>query len=242
MSSQSVPNARPRRPPFDPEAAPIVSRGSADEAISTRQLTAPALRSAFERARPWDPEPTDESRWALGRVPTAAAVLVPLVQAADDSLAVMLTRRTAHLHDHAGQISFPGGRVDEGDSSRVHTALREAHEEVGLAAEAVEIVGVMPEYLTGTGFVVTPVVGIVHSPLALRTDPFEVAEVFEAPLAFLMNPAHHETRAARWTENEVMQVRHFYSMPFETAAARYFIWGATAAMLRNLYRFLRAQT
>lgn len=233
---------RPTRPPFDPEAALVVERGSANDAIDPRLLRADALRSALRTPRPWAAEPTDEARWATGLVPTPAAVLVPLVVATpEEPLRVLLTKRTAHLHDHAGQISFPGGRVDEGDADRRATALREAEEEVGLAPTAIEIVGAMPEYLTGTGFTVTPVIGMVAGPVIARPDPFEVAQVFEVPLPFLMNPANHEKRAVRWTDANGEQVRHFYAMPYPDGAARYFIWGATAAMLRNLYHLLRAQ-
>lgn len=220
----------------------IVARGNPADAVDSRLLRAEAMRAAFARPRPWAVEDADEFRWDRDVALTPAAVLVPLVAVpAQDALAVLLTRRTAHLHDHAGQISFPGGRVDDADQSRIDTALREAREEIGLQSESVEVIGALPEYLTGTGFSVTPVVGIVHGPVELRPDPFEVAEVFETPLAFLMNPEHHETRAARWIEGRITHERHFYAMQYAAADARYFIWGATAAMLRNLYHFLRAQ-
>ena len=154
---------------------------------------------------------------------------------------MLLTKRTAHLYDHAGQISFPGGRVDEGDASREATALREAEEEVGIAPSAIEVVGAMPEYLTGTGFIVTPVIGMIAGPVVARPDPFEVAHVFEVPLEFLMNPANHEKRAVRWRDEHGEHERHFYAMPYRDADETRFIWGATAAMLRNLYHLLRAQ-
>lgn len=158
-----------------------------------------------------------------------AAVLVPLVTHAS-GLTVLLTQRTDHLHDHAGQIAFPGGRRDEGDDSPVATALREATEEIGLAAAQVEVLGLLPEYRTGTGFAVTPVVGLVTPPLALRPDPFEVAEVFETPLAFLLDPANHQRHSAQIRG----QLRHYWAMPFEGR----FIWGATAGMIRSLCHFL----
>jgi 8-oxo-dGTP pyrophosphatase MutT (NUDIX family) len=166
-------------------------------------------------------------------------VLVPLVLRAETT--VLLTQRTDHLNDHPGQISFPGGRVEAGDADAVATALREAHEEVGLKPFEVEVLGSLPTYTTGTGFVVTPVIGLVQPGAVLRPDPIEVAEVFEVPLAWLMNPANHQRHAI-----EVGGARReFFSIPWHGQDAsgmprRYFIWGATAAMLRNLYRFLAA--
>lgn len=155
---------------------------------------------------------------------TPAAVLFPIVLRARPT--VLLTRRTAHLRDHAGQISFPGGRVEPEDPSPVHTALRETLEETGLAEEHVEIIGFLPEYRTGTGFRVMPVVGLVHPPFDLHPDPFEVAEVFEVPLDFLLNPANHQPHSLHYRG----ALRHFHAMPY----GDYFIWGATAGMIRSL--------
>ena len=153
---------------------------------------------------------------------------------------MLLTRRTEHLRDHAGQISFPGGRVEDDDADAVATALREAEEEVGLPRDAVDVIGQLPHYTTVTRYVVTPVVALVRPPFDLQLDAFEVAEAFEVPLRFLMTPAHHQRH-----EFELQgQRRQFLSMPWQGldaqgATRRYFIWGATAAMLRNLYGFLR---
>lgn len=165
------------------------------------------------------------------RQPTPAAVLVPLINR-PTGLTVMLTQRTAHLHDHAGQISFPGGRVDDSDTDRVHTALREAEEETGLARDRVQLIGQLPEWDIQTGFRVTPVVGWIEPPVSFVPDPFEVAEVFEVPLTFLLNPDNHRRHS------EVMngRQRHYYSMPYEGK----YIWGATAGMIHMLYRILRA--
>ncbi len=156
---------------------------------------------------------------------TPAAVLFPIVLR-DDGQTVLLTQRTAHLKDHAGQISFPGGRVEAEDPSPVHTALRETEEEIGLAREHVEVLGFLPEYRTGTGFRVTPVVALVTPPFELALDPFEVAEAFEVPLAFLLDPANHKRHSLHYRG----ALRHFFAMPY----GDYFIWGATAGMIRSL--------
>jgi 8-oxo-dGTP pyrophosphatase MutT (NUDIX family) len=156
---------------------------------------------------------------------TPAAVLFPIVLR-DGGQTVLLTQRTAHLRDHAGQISFPGGRVEEEDLSPSHTALRETEEEIGLSRERIEILGFLPEYRTGTGFRVTPVVALVQPPFALQPDPFEVAEVFEVPLAFLLDPANHQRHSLHYRG----ALRNYFAMPY----GDYFIWGATAGMIRSL--------
>ena len=162
----------------------------------------------------------------------AAAVLVPVI-VRDTGLTMLLTQRTAHLRDHAGQVSFPGGRSEASDASPEATALREAEEEVGIAVSQVEILGRLPEYRTGTGFVITPVVGLVTPPLNLKLDDFEVAEVFEPPLEFLLYSANHQRQSI-----EVRGSRHeYWAMPWQG----YFIWGATAGMLVTLHRFLYAE-
>jgi len=158
-----------------------------------------------------------------------AAVLVPVV-VRPDALAVLLTRRTDHLHHHPGQISFPGGRVEEADLSPVMTALRETEEEIGLDPDRIELLGELPEYFTGTGFRVTPVVGLVHPPFELKLDSFEVAEAFEVPLSHFLNPANHQRHSMEYQG----RMRQYYAMPY----GDYFIWGATAGILVSLYRFL----
>ena len=163
---------------------------------------------------------------------TPAAVLVPIVER-DDGHTVLLTQRTAHLRDHAGQIAFPGGRVEADDLSPVHTALRETEEEIGLARDHVEVLGFLPEYRTGTGFQVVPVVALVRPPFELALDPFEVAEAFEVPLAFLLDPANHKRHSLHYRG----ALRHFFAMPY----GDYFIWGATAGMIRSLAERLGLQ-
>jgi 8-oxo-dGTP pyrophosphatase MutT (NUDIX family) len=154
-----------------------------------------------------------------------AAVLVPLVQR-HEGMTVLLTRRTDHLAHHAGQISFPGGGIEDSDASPEAAALREAKEEIGLGAERVEILGRLDIYWTRTGFEITPVVAAVSPPLELVPDAQEVAEVFEVPLGFIADPANHQRHSREFKG----QVRHFYVLPY----THYYIWGATAGMLVNL--------
>jgi len=183
-------------------------------------------------ARPAPPhEPNDLHVIALreGVRVTEAAVLVPLVHHAD-AISVLLTQRTAHLADHAGQISFPGGRVESSDASREDTALRETEEELGLGRARVELLGRLPAYEIPSGFRITPVVGWIEPPFDLKPDPFEVEAVFEAPLAYFLNPANYQRREYRFRGRH----RHYMAIPFE---GRY-IWGATAGMLYSLCRML----
>jgi 8-oxo-dGTP pyrophosphatase MutT (NUDIX family) len=161
------------------------------------------------------------------RVP--AAVLVGVVDH-PDGMTILLTQRTAHLNDHAGQIALPGGRIEPTDRDPVHAALREAEEEVGLPPELVEVIGRLDTYITGTGFEITPVVGLVRPPFALRLDAYEVAEAFEVPLSFIVDPANHERRTGELRG----RVRSFFVLPYRDR----YIWGATAAMLINLAEVL----
>jgi 8-oxo-dGTP pyrophosphatase MutT (NUDIX family) len=216
--------------PFDPEQLPIDSIAG-EAPVAPERLNPDWLRGHFAAPPEWKPEALDES---VGRRPVMipAAVLIPLV-ARPEGLTLLLTQRTAHLNNHAGQISFPGGRAEEHDASPADTALREAQEEIGLARDQVEIIGRLPDYLTGTGYHVVPVVGLITPPFAVTADPNEVAEIFEVPLAYLMNGEHHKRLSF---DLPAGGRRSFYAMPYE----RYFIWGATAGMLRNLFHFLRA--
>lgn len=223
-----------RRPAFDPVTQPWKIADEGLPALNGGVLDPSHLRLRFKQPPRWTPEVPDESRRPLpGREnPVPAAVLIPLV-VREEGLSVMLTQRTAHLHDHAGQICFPGGRAEPTDESLVDTALRETEEETGVERSHVEVLGTLPEYRTGSGFEVTPVVGLTVPEFSLAHDPFEVAEVFEVPLEFLMNPANHRLHTAILVDGIP---RRYYSMPFESR----FIWGATAGMLRNLYHMLRA--
>lgn len=219
--------------PFDPQIIPVESIAG-EMAVDPEYLAIDRLRARFANPPEWTPEISDENRLRqLTLQLTRAAVLLPIVMR-DLEPTLLLTQRTAHLTDHGGQVSFPGGRMEEADASPIETALRETEEEVGLDRRHVEVIGTLPDYATITGFLVTPVVALVHPPFDLRADPFEVAEIFEVPLSFLMDGMNHQRRIIDFPKE--LGRRSFYSMPYE----RFFIWGATAGMLRNLFHFLRA--
>ena len=229
---------------FDPRDIPWSAPTGEWPALPNEWLTAERLKHVFNHPPDWTPEVKREPQ--LGQRPSrAAAVLIPIVlrgtNGADPHL--LLTQRTLHLSSHAGQIAFPGGKVDEADASAEAAALREANEEVGLASHFVEIVGTLPSYVTGTAFHITPVVGLVSPDHIVTPNAFEVADVFEVPLAFLMNPHNH--RLHTWEREGV--TRQWYSMPYTEPADRSnaltnerYIWGATAGMIRNFYRFILA--
>jgi len=222
-----------RVPLFDPLLVPIQYSGLDEPAIAHNRLTPELLRARFQQKKEWTPEITDESLQSIQEYgPQAlrvAAVLIPIVIRHQEPM-VILTLRASHLNDHAGQISFPGGRQETTDPNIEFTAKREAFEEIGLPESHVEILGSLPDYMTITGYQVSPVVSLVTTPPKLIPDSEEVAEIFEVPLAFLMNPANHQVR--QW--DGPLGSRRFYAMPYESK----FIWGATAGMIRNLYHFL----
>lgn len=220
-------------PNFDPRAIPVAGIDSHLPAVPPEALTARALRTRFAAPPQWQPEVWAERAFA-DRPPAPASVLVPLVMR--ERAMVLLTERTTHLSTHSGQVAFPGGRRDDTDIDAAHTALREAQEEIGLAPELVEVIGTMPTYTTGTQFVVTPVVALVSPDHRLTLNAFEVASAFEVPLEFLMNPAHHHRHSLEWEGVR----REWFSMPYMDGSNERFIWGATAGMLRNFYRFLVA--
>jgi 8-oxo-dGTP pyrophosphatase MutT (NUDIX family) len=206
------------------------------EAIELKQMSGGAaeawLRRRFAAGREVTPIATGDGHlWRQTEELRPAAVLVPLVRR-DAGLTILLTQRTDHLYDHAGQISFPGGRSEAHDESPAATALRETFEEIGLPRSDVEVLGLLPEYTTVTGYLVTPVVGLVVSPPPLSLDAFEVAEAFEVPLAFFLDPVNHQRNTLQYQG----RTRHYYAMPYEQR----YIWGATAGMLMNLYAFLTA--
>jgi len=193
-------------------------------------LSRDGIAERLKRTPP-PPEPDDLHLIALkeGVRVTDAAVLVPLVDRVG-AVKVLFTQRTAHLADHAGQISFPGGRVEMDDAGREDTALRETEEEIGLPRARIALIGRLPDYEIPSGFRIAPVVGWVEPPFDLRPDPFEVAEIFEAPLEYFLDPGNYQRRQYQFRGRH----RHYMAIPYE---GRY-IWGATAGMLYSLYRML----
>jgi 8-oxo-dGTP pyrophosphatase MutT (NUDIX family) len=221
-------------PNFNPLEVPIKAWDSHLPAVPAPLLTLASLRERFARPPLWQPEVREEPRFT-DRAARDAAVLVALVMREEPTL--ILTQRTEQMSTHSGQIAFPGGKVDAGETVE-QAALREAHEEVGLAADFVHVIGTLPRYVTGTAFHITPVVAAVQPGFVLQANPDEVADVFEVPLAFLMNPAHHARHHFEFQGHQ----REWFSMPWldTNTGQKRFIWGATAGMLRNLYRFLSA--
>ena len=160
-----------------------------------------------------------------------AAVLIPVVDYGDHTR-MILTKRTEKLRSHSGQISFPGGRIDATDPTPEFAAMREAEEEIGLTPDYVDVVGRMPDYVSGSGFRIAPILAVVRPGFSLKINEDEVDDAFEVPLGFLMDPANHNRESRIWQNRE----RYFYTMPF---GERY-IWGITAGIIRNVYERLYA--
>lgn len=228
-------------PKFDPRSIPVLGIDDHLAGVPLERLSPQALRERFRHPPVWTPEHSVEKKFT-DRTPALAAVLVPLVMR--DEVTLLLTERTTNLSTHSGQVALPGGRTDDTDRDAVDTALREAHEEIGLPRGHVEVLGTLPTYVTGTAFIITPVVALVKPGFALQPNPGEVADVFEVPLGYLMNPAHHRRHEVEFDG----VLRQWLSMPYSdpavegdsSEARERYIWGATAGMLRNLYRFLVA--
>lgn len=233
--SATIPPDTPlsKLPNFDPREVPVVGVDAHLPGVRPDALAPQALRQRFAQPPQWQPEVWSEPRFT-NRQPARAAVLVPVVMR--EQPMVLLTERTVHLSTHSGQVAFPGGKQDETDVDAAHTALREAHEEIGLLRDWAEVIGTMPTYTTGTMFTITPVVALVQPDYRLTLNPYEVADAFEVPLQFLMDPRHHRRHAIEFNGAR----REWFSMPYADGDRERFIWGATAAMLRNFYRFLSA--
>ena len=224
-------------PVFDPRSIPVIGVDTHLSDVPAQALTPQALRQRFRHPPLWTPEHSVEKKFS-DREPALAAVLLPLVMR--DELMLLLTERAGNMSTHSGQVALPGGKTDDDDRDAVDTALREAHEEIGLLRAHIEVLGILPTYVTGSAFIITPVVALVQPGFVLQANPAEVADIFEVPLRYLMNPANHQRHEFEF--DGVM--RQWLSMPYtgvdSSDSKERYIWGATAGMLRNLYRFLIA--
>lgn len=221
---------------FDPQTQPIVPTPQDLPPLAPATIQLDFICSAFCRVVHWQVEPvfTDSFHIETQDLTNTieAAVFFPLVQRAD-GLYVLFTRRASHLYDHAGQISFPGGRIEPGDRDAVAAALRETQEEIGVDPKFIRLIGAQPSFLTSTRFTMKPIIGVLQPGFSICPDSTEVAEVFEVPLSFLMDPSHHHLHLANLPGGGH---RYYFSMPW----GPYFIWGATAALVRNFYHYLAA--
>lgn len=220
---------------FDPESQPIIPVPELPE-LSPSSLQLGFIRAAFAQTFPWQVEPVFTQYFDLDTSAYSdirhAAVCIPLLER-PDGLHVLFTLRSAELYNHAGQICFPGGRIEQSDADYVEAALRETWEEVGVEPRFVELIGTQPRFLTSTGYTMKPVIGLLKPGYTLEPDHSEVAEIFEVPLAALLSPSIHKLHEIR---PEDAAPRYFFSISW----GGYFIWGATAALIRNLYHYLAA--
>jgi|GEM_PF-242895 len=224
---------------FDPQKSAIRQRFESDTLLDDSMFMPDQLRARFSLDIPWVPEETDENKHIkasniiekkeLDGIEARAAVLIPIIFRKNEPM-VLLTERSHHLSSHSGQISFPGGRFSNADQCLVNTAKRETEEEVGIKERDIEVLGTFPEYCTISGYRVTPVAALIHSQSTFRLNSDEVTSILELPMKYLLNPRNFILRS--WESDQGR--RHFYSITCEN----YFVWGATAAMLRNLYSFL----
>ena len=226
---------------FDPQKSVIRRRFESDTLLEDSMLVPEQLRARFSLDIPWAPEETDENRHIkassiieikeLEGIEARAAILIPIIFRKNESM-ILLTERSQHLSSHPGQISFPGGRFSNTDQCLVSTAKREAKEEVGIKEEDIEVLGSFPEYCTISGYRVTPIVALINSESTYKLDSNEVKSILEIPMKYLLNPRNFILRS--WESDQGRRL--FYSIAFQN----YFIWGATAATLRNFYSFLIA--
>ncbi len=214
---------------LEPERDPLSAAEFERRARANLDFTLPA--NLFEAGTAYGGDHRLDGRLGFAGVPRGAAVLVPVVRQATGAT-VQLTTRLTSLRQHSGQVAFPGGKIDPEDATPVDAALREAEEEVGLDRAAVTPLGYLDPYLTGTGYMVVPVVALVEAPLALAINPREVADAFEVPLAFAMDLGNYQEQSREFAG----RLRRFYAVPF----GERLIWGATAGMLRNLHERLYA--
>lgn len=220
---------------FDPQTQPLIEIPILPS-ISHSFLDAEFIENTFTQAVQWGVEPLfakdfvpDFAQYPQG---IQSAVCIPLIQR-ENGLNMLLTRRAGHLLSHAGQVCFPGGRIETHDDNAIQAALRETFEEIGIEPNYIQTLGEQPILVTTTHYAMRPVVGLVKKGFHIRPDPAEVAEVFEVPLSVLMNPKYHRLHRLQIEKGET---RYYFSMSWNG----YFIWGATAAVIRNFYHYLAA--
>ncbi|NYT35284.1 CoA pyrophosphatase [Allopusillimonas soli] len=220
---------------FDPQQQPVVPAETLPPLLS-QSLQLDFIRAAFGCTIDWNVEPLFSRSFQAdamrGKDLRQAAVFFPLLQR-QDGLHVLFTERASHLSNHAGQVSFPGGRIEPTDKDVIAAALRETHEEIGVGAEFIQLIGTQPAFLTSTRFTMKPVIGVILPGYTLAPDPSEVAEVFEVPLSVLMDTRRHRLHRASLPGGGH---RFYFSITWQS----HFIWGATAALIRNFYHYLAA--
>lgn len=221
------------RPDFNPRTQPIVQLPESD-LLLPQTLSLEFIQNAFANHHKWQVEPiyaksfpSDFSKYIQYK---PAAVFVPLVQN-ESGLSMLFTKRTQHLQNHAGQICFPGGRAEASDKDSIATALREMHEEIGIEPKYINLMGTHPKYITVSKFIMEPVIGSLKPGFSIAPDANEVDQVFEVPLSVLMDPNNHILHSL---PRQIGYEKFYFSMTWE----QHFIWGATAALIRNFYRFL----
>lgn len=223
------------KPAFDPMVQPVVA-GQVLQPLSAASLQLDFIRQAFGRPIQWQVEPifngSFDKDFSHRTDVVQAAVFFPLIER-PSGLHVLFTRRASHLYDHAGQISFPGGRIEASDRDAIAAALRETYEEIGVGPQFIQLIGTQPSYLTSTRFTMKPVIGQILPGFTITPDLSEVAEVFEVPLSVLMDTTMHRLHKARLPDGGY---RYYFSISWQS----YFIWGATAALIRNFYHYLAA--
>lgn len=236
--SQSIFPRRNKRvivPGFDPQVQPIVP-SKVLQPLSQASLQLDFICSAFDHPVEWEVEPVFTDSFQADALDAQgvihAAVFFPLVQR-PSGLHVLFTRRASHLYDHAGQISFPGGRIEPSDHDAIAAALRETYEEIGVTPDFIRLIGTQPGFLTSTGFTMKPIIGLIRPGFTITPDTTEVAEVFEVPLSILMDTGLHRLHEAQLPGGGH---RFYFSISWKS----YFIWGATAALIRNFYHYLAA--
>jgi len=222
-------------PSFDPRSQPVVSSETLPP-LSPQSIQLDFIQHAFSHAIDWQVEPIFTHSFSIEKQNVEdvrqAAVFFPLIER-PSGLHVLFTRRASHLHDHAGQISFPGGRIEASDRDEIAAALRETYEEIGVGPEFIRCIGTQPGFLTSTRFTMKPVIGQILPGFKLAPNTSEVAEVFEVPLSVLMDTTLHHLHRANLPGGGH---RFYFSITWQS----YFIWGATAALIRNFYHFLAA--